>query len=96
MLSCRYGRAEFNCQQITTRLKRKSITLFILSRLENSNSCEPETDDHGRSTNVDAMTRREMEVIPQQEEANLDTSAIYYNEEERQLKHNSRVTFLLT
>jgi len=68
----------------------------LIERLENSNSREPETDDHGRSTNVDAMTRREMEVSPQQEEANLEKSAIYYNEEERQLKHNSRVTFLLT
>jgi len=68
----------------------------FIERLENSKPRESETDDHSRSTNNDAMTRREMGVSPQQEEGNLNISAIYYSEEERQHKHNSRVTFLLT
>lgn len=96
MLSGRHRITEFNCQQITTRLARKSVKTFFPSRLENSKPRESETDDHSRSTNNDAMTRREMGVSPQQEEGNLDTSAIYYIEEERQHKHNSRVTFLIT
>ena len=72
---------------------------FFPFRLENSKSRQSETDDHSRSKNIDTMSRpetwREMEVSPQQEEGNLDTSAIYYSEEERQHEHNSRVTFLL-
>ena len=72
---------------------------FFPFRLENPKSRQSETDDHSRSTNVDTVSRpetwREMEVSPQQEEGNLDTSAIYYSEEERQHQHNSRVTFLL-
>ena len=86
----------FNCQQITTRLARKSITTFFPSRLENLKSRESDTADHSRSTNNKAMTRGEIGVRPKHQEGNLDMSPIYYSEEDRQHKHNSRVTFLLT
>ena len=97
MLCCRHGKAELNCQQITTALARKSIEFFFPFRLENFKLCESERDDRSRSTNNDAITRGEMGVGPQHEEGNLDTSPMYYSDsEERQHKPNSRVTFLLT
>lgn len=68
----------------------------FIERLENLKSREFDTADHSRSTNNKAMTRGEIGVSPKHQEGNLDMSPIYYSEEDRQHKHNSRVTFLLT
>lgn len=68
----------------------------FIERLENLKSHESDTADHSRSTNNKAMTRGEIGVSPKHQEGNLDMSPINYSEEDKQHKHNSRVTFLLT